>query len=127
MISPLETILIAAAFGLVVFLCVLLYPRPRLVLAERGILDRQLHVGWIRWDEIEGAYPPNREDSDGLRLKLRPRSRLLDRLKRRRGAIPAADGSHEIRIDPREADTTPVEMLREVIARSQAAGKSSPT
>ena len=122
--SSIETILIAAAFGLVALLWVVLYPRPRLVMDGRGILDRQLHVGWIGWDEIEGAYPPNVQDTDGLRLKLRPGGRLLPRLKRRLGLSPAADGSYELRIDLSETDMTPVEMLREVLSHSDTEAKS---
>ena len=74
--SSLEWILIIAAFALVAVLWVTLYPRPRLRIGDRGFLDRELQLGWIRWDEIEGAYSPNVRDSDGIRIKLRPGHKL---------------------------------------------------
>ena len=53
--NTIETVLIGAAFALVVVLCVVLYPRPRLQFSERGFLDRDLRLVWSGWDEIEGA------------------------------------------------------------------------
>jgi hypothetical protein len=81
--TTIEAVLIGAAFALVVVLWVVLYPRPRLQLNERGFLDRDLGLGWIGWDEIEGAYPPNVQDAEGLRLRVRPGARLLRWLRRR--------------------------------------------
>jgi hypothetical protein len=116
--SSLEWILIIAAFALVAVLWVTLYPRPRLRIGDRGFLDRELQLGWIRWDEIEGAYSPNVRDSDGIRIKLRPGHKLLRRLRRRNRANASEDGSFELRIDLSETDISPVEMLQELISRS---------
>jgi len=115
--TTIETILIAAAFALVLVLWFVLYPRPRLQLTERGFLDRDLRLGWIGWDEIEGAYTPSIKDTDGLRLRVRPGARLLRRLRRRSGSI-AADGAYELRLDLSDTAVSPVELLQEVLSRT---------
>ena len=99
--DTLETILIGIAFVLVALLWVALYPRPRLQLTERGFLDRDLQLGWIGWDEIEGAYTPNARDIQGLRLRVRPGKKLLRRLSRRRDAAVSADGTCDLSLDNR--------------------------
>ncbi len=116
--DTLETILIGIAFVLVALLWVALYPRPRLQLTERGFLDRDLQLGWIGWDEIEGAYTPNARDIQGLRLRVRPGKKLLRRLSRRRDAGVSADGTCELSLDLSETDVSPVELLQEVLSRS---------
>ncbi len=115
--TTIETVLIGAAFALVVVLCVVLYPRPRLQLSERGFLDRDLRLGWIDWDEIEGAYPPNVQDAEGLRLRIRPGARLLRRLRRRNDSA-TEDGTYELRLDLSDTDISPVELLQEVLSRT---------
>ncbi len=117
--TTIETVLIGAAFALVVVLWVVLYPRPRLQLTERGFLDRDLRLGWIGWDEIEGAYTPNVNDSEGLRLRVRPGARLLRRL-RRRGVSVGNDGAYELRLDLSDAAVSPVELLQEVLSRTES-------
>lgn len=112
-----ETILIAAAFAIVATLWFVLYPRPRLQLTERGFLDRELGLGWIGWDEIEGAYTPSVEDADGLRLRVRPSPRLRRRLRRRDDAV-AENGAYELRLDLSDASVSPVELLQEVLSRT---------
>ena len=123
--TPIETALIAAAFVIVAMLWVVLYPRPRLQLTERGFLDRELGLGWIRWDEIEGAYPPNVRDVEGLRLRVRPGARLLRRLRRTK-ATAASNGAYELRLDLSDTDITPVELLQEVLSRTDAPPSRGP-
>jgi len=115
--TTLETFLIAVAFALVAVLWVVLYPRPRLQLTERGFLDRDLRLGWIGWDEIEGAYTPNVRDADGLRIRVRPGARLLRKLRRRKDAV-AEDGAYELRLDLSDTSVSPVELLQEVLSRT---------
>ena len=115
--TTIEAVLIAVAFALVAVLWVVLYPRPRLQLTERGFLDRDLRLGWIGWDEIEGAYTPNVEDVEGLRLRIRPGSRLLRKLRRRNGDV-AENGAFELRLDLSDAAVSPVELLQEVLSRT---------
>jgi hypothetical protein len=115
--TTIETILIGAAFALIVTLWFVLYPRPRLQLTERGLIDRELGLGWIAWDEIEGAYTPSVQDSEGLRLRVRPGAGLLRRLRRRRDSV-ANDGAYELRLDLSDAAVSPVELLQEVLSRT---------
>jgi hypothetical protein len=115
--TTVETILIGAAFAIVVALWVVLYPRPRLQLTERGFLDRELGLGWIGWEEIEGAYTPSVEDTDGLRLRVRPGARLLRKLRRRDDSV-AESGAYELRLDLSDASISPVELLQEVLSRT---------
>ncbi len=115
--TTVETILIGAAFAIVVALWVVLYPRPRLQLTERGFLDRELGLGWIGWDEIEGAYTPSITDVDGLRLRIRPGAKLLRKLRRRDDAV-TEDGAYELRLDLSDASVSPVELLQEVLSRT---------
>ena len=119
--TTIETVLIGAAFALVVVLWVVLYPRPRLQLGERGFFDRDLRLGWIGWDEIEGAYPPNVKDVEGLRLRVRPGARLQRKL-RRRGDSVTEDGAYELRLDLSDAAISPVELLQEVLSRTGSYG-----
>ena len=120
--TTVETILIGIAFVLVLVLWVALYPRPRLQMTDRGFFDRELRLGWIGWDEIEGAYTPNpRDESGGLRLRLRPGAKLLRRLRGRTGTALWQDGTCELSLDLSETDISPVELLQEVLSRSGAA------
>lgn len=116
--TSVEAFLILVAFGLVLILWVVLYPRQRLMISERGILDRELRLGWIQWEEIEGAYPPTADDTSGLHLKLRPTERLAQRLRRRRPDIRPAEpglGTVEIRLDLSESEIGAVELLQEIL------------
>jgi len=88
--------------------------RPRLVVTDRGILDRSLGVGWICWDEIEGAY----QSRPGVSLRLRPETRAARRLRRR---SKAASEALTVRVDLSGTDVTPVELLHAVVARGGAA------
>jgi hypothetical protein len=117
--NTVESILIGIAFILVAILWVMLNPRPRLQLTDRGFFDRNLRLGWIGWDEIEGAYTPNKRD-EALRLRLRPGEKLLRRL-RGRDADIGGDGTCELSLDLSETDISSVELLQEVLSRSGAA------
>lgn len=113
---------IAAGLGLLILLWRLLNPPPRLVVGERGILQRGLGWGWIRWDEIEGAYPPNLREVDTVRLKLRVSERLA-RILRRRRRLPAdspVEDSMELRLSLAGSDFNVVELLQEIMAHRAA-------
>jgi hypothetical protein len=104
--------------GIVLLSWHLLDPALRIAVSEKGIRDRTLGLGWIRWDEIEGAYQPTAHDRDGLRLRLRLTRRLARRLHRR---SPDLDGevvgnSLDVRIDLTGADLSPAEVLQEILA-----------
>ena len=123
--TTIETVLIGAAFALVVVLWVVLYTRPRLQLSERGFLDRDLRLGWIGWDEIEGAYTPSVHDVEGLRLRVRPGARLLRKLRRRSDAV-AENGAYELRLDLSDTAVSPVELLQEVLSRTGSHADEEP-
>lgn len=108
----------ALMVGIVLFSWRWLDPTLRIAVGEKGIRDRALGLGWIRWDEIEGAYQPTAHDRDGLRLKLRLSRRLARRLRRR---APDLDGgisgdSLEVRIDLAGVGLSPAEVLQEILA-----------
>jgi hypothetical protein len=94
-------------------------PVPRLRIGDRGILDRTLGLGWIGWDEIEGAYQRRSQDQDSVFLRLRPSSerkrRRLERSIRR--AARAREDAFDIRLDLSGTDLTPVEIVQEIMAR----------
>lgn len=109
----------AMILGIVVLSWRLMDPSLRLAVSEKGIRDRTLRLGWIRWDEIEGAYQPTAHDSDGLRLKLRLSRRLARRL-RRRPQTPVtigSDDSVEVRIDLTGTELSPAEVLQQILSR----------
>jgi hypothetical protein len=100
--------------------------RPRLLVTDRGILDRSLGVGWICWDEIEGAYqartggeprPPS------VSLRLRPGARAARRLRRAR---PQAPDALMVRVDLTGSEVSTVELLQAVVARGGVAGDEPP-
>ena len=95
--------------ALTIILSWLFRSRPRLVVTDRGILDRSLGLGWICWDEIEGAY----QSRPGVSLRLRPQTRAARRLRRKRN--PAEELT--VRVDLDGTDVTPVELLQAVVDR----------
>jgi hypothetical protein len=102
-----------------------LHPSARLEICERGILDRSLGLGWIPWDEIEGAYPPRTGESETVRLRLRVTDRLTRALRsRRRGpaAGPSDGQSVEIPLDLHDSDLDAVEVLQQILSN----GSSTP-
>lgn len=117
--SVFEILALVAGLGLLILGWRVLNPRPRLLVDERGIRHRDLELGWIRWDEIEGAYSPTLADGEALRLKLRLSERLKRRLRRRRRG-PGGARSVEVRLDLAGAEIGPLELLQEILARTAA-------
>lgn len=100
----------------------LIHRATRLEFGERGILDRNLGLGWIRWDEIEGAYQRHALEQTSVFLRLRPTERILRRLGQRREAGPGRAGrSFDVRVDLTDADLTAVELVQEIMARGREA------
>jgi hypothetical protein len=101
--------------------------RPLSVLvSERGILDRRLPLGWIRWDEIEGAWGPTATDRDGLRLRLRASERLRRRLRgsREPGTEPEQRRAIDVRLDLAGSSISPVELLQEILSHAKTTPRS---
>jgi len=112
-----ELVVIVLALGLALVSWRLLNPRHQLTIGERGILDRSLELGWIRWDEIEGAYQPSSRQDDCISLRLRVTERLARRLHSRGRE---AKGSLEVRLNLAGTDTSAVELLQLIMARGVA-------
>lgn len=92
---------IAVAVAIVVALFVtwrLRRAREPLTVGPIGIRHRGLGRGWIRWEEIEGAYPPSAGNKQ-LRLRVRLSARLARRLKRRRHLAPESRVGDSIEIE----------------------------
>jgi hypothetical protein len=126
--GPLEWTLIVVLAGVLFAGWRLLGSSPRLSVSRRGIMLRESGLGWILWEEIEGAYPPSAGDADSLFLKLRLSERLSRRLRRRNPELtprPRAGESFELRLDLSGAEMSPMELLREVVARGRAPEASS--
>ena len=94
-----------------------LVSRPRrLEIGPRGILDRGLRLGWIHWDEIEGAWQPSARDRHSLALRVRVSRRLSRRIRRRLIRIPGPlPRSVEVRLDLAGGDWTSVEILQHIL------------
>jgi hypothetical protein len=98
------------------------------VVGDKGILDPHLRVGWIRWDEIEGAYQPSKGNTERLCLRLRVTERLARRLRR----IPAAararstPESVEVSLDLAGSDLSVVEILQQILAHAGGRDRSVP-
>lgn len=128
--SVFTVLALVAALGLLILGRRFLDPRPRLLIDERGIRHRGLQLGWIRWDEIEGAYPPTLDDGEALRLKLRLTERLKRRLRDRRSGAGRTDrgcATVEIRIDLAGAEIGPLELLEEILRRTAGGSHAATT
>ncbi len=113
------------ALGAVVYR--LAFRRDRLQIGARGIRDRRLGWGWIPWDEIEGAYPPESSGNETLRLRLRATERLrrLLRSQPQSGVDPSVQGGTvEIRLDLRGTGVNSVELLQKIMARDSGSPPS---
>jgi hypothetical protein len=67
--------------------------RPRLVIDERGVLDRTLGVGLIAWGDIRAAYVRSINGNDFICLELRNREQYWQKLSKVKRAMAAANRS----------------------------------
>lgn len=63
-----------------IFVWQLIDSRPRLVIDDKGVMDRTLGLGVIPWSEMEGAYLKSIHGQDFVCLELRNTDRWLERL-----------------------------------------------
>jgi hypothetical protein len=117
--------LAAAGLAFLLLLRWLIHPAPRLVIGERGFLQRGLGWGWIPWSEVEGAYPPSVDEGDSVRVRLRVTRRLAEVLRARRRLAEDAplEQSVEVRLDLAGTDLNAVELLREIQVRAARGGE----
>jgi hypothetical protein len=119
-----QAVTIVMGAGLALIAWRLLRPPLRLLVTERGILDRRLRLGWIHWDEIEGAYQPTARDGEALRLRLRVTERSGRTLWRRRAARRGAR-SMDVRLDLSGSGFTAVELLQQILSRTAGQRRDS--
>ena len=93
------------------------HPGSRIRVGDKGIFDPSLGLGWIRWGEIEGAYPPTPQDTESLHLKLRVTERLRRRLQRISSA-PASE-TIDVRLELRGTDLGALELLQQILAHAR--------
>ena len=124
--------IVAGLLGLILVIALtwrMFQPAPRLEIGERGILDRGAKLGWIRWDEIDGAYQRRSVDPTAVFLRLRITERLARLLRRadpRRS--PSVGQTFDLRLDLADTGFTTVELVQEIMAHSErpvAARKAS--
>ena len=99
-------------------------PAPRIEIGDRGILDRSLGLGWIRWEEIEGAYQRRSQEHDAVFLRLRATERLLRKLRRadRDGATELGQ-VFDLRLDMSDTEVSSVELVQEIMAHAAPPGE----
>ena len=92
----------------------LAYPLTPVQIDARGILDRRLGLGRIRWDEIEGAWQPRDGGGRRVQLRLRVTDRLSRLLARRSPAPPPT--TLEVPLDLSGTEISGIELLQEIVA-----------
>jgi len=105
----------------------LLRQTQRLEIGERGIRGREITNGWIRWDEIEGAYQRRSQEGDAVFLRLRLTERLLRRLRglpNRPEALGVGD-AFDLRLDLTDTGFSAVEVVQEIIAHAPGSSGAS--
>jgi hypothetical protein len=108
---------ILGTLALLIWTWKVVHQGPRLEIGERGILDRTLGLGWIRWDEIEGAYQRRSSDLDSLFIRLRISRRIRRRLDALKGrSSPSRSNSVDVQLDLTGTDVSPVELVQEIMA-----------
>lgn len=115
--------IVAGLLGLILVVALtwrMFQPAPRFEIGERGILDRGAKLGWIRWDEIEGAYQRRSEARSAVFLRLRATERLAHRLRRvGRRQAPSVGQTFDLRLDLSDTGFTAVELVQEIMAHSE--------
>ena len=102
-----------------VFVRQLLDERPRIVIDDRGILDRTLRVGVVEWADIQGVYGNSINGNAFLCLDLSDPAKYTGRLSpmmRRVVALNTHLGFTELSLNLSGADVDP-ERLRELIEK----------
>jgi len=97
----------------------------RVTCGDRGLFVRGLGLGWIPWDEIEGAYPPTWRDPEALFLRLRVTERLSRKLRLRcpgRVRDPRPGETLDVRVSLSRTEMSPVELLQAILFRMPRAG-----
>ena len=111
--------------GALVFVWQIVDERPRLVIDERGVLDRTLGVGWIDWLDIEAARVMSIAGNDFIALELRNPEKYWVRLSNVKRAMASANrrlgfSDFNLNLSGVEAKTEEVfELLMKFCARAR--------
>ena len=110
------------ALALVGLAVLVLLPAPRVTFGDRGILDRSLGLGWVHWDEIDGAWMRREDRGEHLVLRVRVSPRLLPRLRRRSHVLggAAAPETVDLHVDLAGTGIASVDIVREIVGRTGA-------
>jgi hypothetical protein len=85
---------IALAFfgsGVPIFIWQIVDSRPRLIIDERGVSDRTLGIGRIRWSDIEAAYVRSIAGNDFICLELKNPEKYKQKLSKVKRAMASAN------------------------------------
>lgn len=102
--------------------------RSRVFCGDQGLFVRDLDLGWIPWEEVEGAYPPTLHDPEALFLRLRVGETLARKLRGRDAARtrdPRAGETWDVKVDLSGAAMTPVELLQAILFRGEASRRAA--
>lgn len=102
--------------------------RSRVSCGDRGLFVRELGLGWIPWEEIEGAFPPTRRAPDALFLRLRVGESLAGKLRgkaSRRGREPRPGETFDVRVELAGAAMSPVELLQAILFQGEISRRAA--
>ena len=77
--------------GIPIFIWQISDSRPRLIIDERGVLDRTLGVGLIAWTDIEAAYVRSIGSNDFICLELKNAEEYAQKLSKVKRAMASAN------------------------------------
>ncbi len=77
--------------GLLIFIWQIVDSRPRLIIDEKGVIDRTLGVGRIAWSDIKAAYVMSISENDFICLELKNPAKYVRKLSKVKRAMTAAN------------------------------------
>ncbi|HEX6188183.1 MAG TPA: STM3941 family protein [Pyrinomonadaceae bacterium] len=115
--------------GLVVSIWQIVDSRPRLIIDERGVLDRTLGVGRIAWSDIEAAYVRSISGNDFICLELKNPEKYAQKLSNVKRAMAGANrglGFTDFNINLSGVDARTEEVFELLMKYCQLAEDSRP-
>ena len=103
--------------------------RPRLIIDERGVVDRTLGVGRIAWSDIEAAYVRSINRNDFICLELKDPEKYSHKLSKVKRAMAAANrglGFTDFSLNLSGVDVSTEEVFELIVKYSQVAAEAQP-
>ena len=103
--------------------------RPRLIIDERGVVDRTLGVGRIAWSDIEAAYVRSINGNDFICLELRNAEKYSQKLSKVKRAMAAANrslGFTDFNLNLSGVDANTAEVFELLMKYCQVAAEGPP-